>query len=397
MRVAQVNYAFDTRLRDPEALLDRYATLTGWSRAIANAAPDVEVLTLQQFHSSANVTRDGVRYVFADFLTLARAAARFEPDVVHVNGLGFPMRTWLMRRPLQASSALVVQDHASGDPGAATTAKNAVRRSLMRSIDAFLFTTLEQAEPWHRARLIRPTQSVHDVMEASTTIAPLPRGDGRSQSGVTGAPAVLWVGRLNMNKDPLTVVDAFETALSPSERNARVRAPGGGTPGAVKNDVPLATLTMVYQEEELLAAVKARIQSSPLLKDRVRLVGAVPHDRMAAFFSAADIFVVGSHHEGSGYALMEAIACGAIPVVTDIPAFRAITGTAVGALWTPGDASACARALGDVGSRDLSGARQRVMDHFQRELTWEVIGKRAVRIYRDVVQTRRGGSTCPPP
>src|SRR5207237_1105082 len=295
------------------------------SRAIANAAPDVEVLTLQQFHSSANVTRDGVRYVFADFLTLARAAARFEPDVVHVNGLGFPMRTWLMRRPLQASSALVVQDHASGDPGAATTAKNAVRRSLMRSIDAFL------------------------------------------------------------------------SALSPSERNARVRAPGGGAPGAVKNDVPLATLTMVYQEEELLAAVKARIQSSPLLKDRVRLVGAVPHDRMAAFFSAADIFVVGSHHEGSGYALMEAIACGAIPVVTDIPAFRAITGTAVGALWTPGDASACARALGDVGSRDLSGARQRVMDQFQRELTWEVIGKRAVRIYRDVVQTRRGGPTCPPP
>ena len=46
---------------------------------------------------------------------------------------------------------------------------------------------------------------------------------------------------------------------------------------------------------------------------------------MAAFYSAADLFVVGSHHEGSGYSLMEACACGAMPVVTDIPTFRLLT------------------------------------------------------------------------
>jgi len=368
MRVAQVNFAFDVRLRDPEALLDRYTTLTGWSRAIAGAAADAEVLTLQQFHSSTEITRNGLRYVLGDFLNVARAAARFEPDVVHVNGLGFPMRAWLMRRPLPASTALVVQDHASGDPGADTTAKNAVRRSLMRSIDAFLFSAREQAEPWRRARLIQPTQSVHDVMEASTTIAPLPSEDARSQSGITGAPAVLWVGRLNANKDPLTVLDAFERAA---------------------HALPSVTLTMVYHEDDLLAAVKQRVTASTPLHDRVRLVGAVPHDRMAAFFSAADIFIVGSHHEGSGYALMEAIACGAIPIVTDIPAFRAITGAAVGALWTPGDASACARALIDVASRDLSTQRKRARSHFKRELTWEAIGRRAVAIYREVVDRCR--------
>jgi hypothetical protein len=367
MRVAQVNYAFDTRLRDADALLDRYTTLIGWSVAIAGAAPDVEVLTLQQFHSSANVAQNRTRYLFGDFLTLARAAARFEPDVVHVNGLGFPMRTWLMRRALPASTALVVQDHASGDPGASTAAKNAVRRSLMRSIDAFLFTALEQAEPWRRARLIQPTQSVHDVMEASTTIAPLPREDARSQSGVTGAPAVLWVGRLNANKDPLTVLDAFD----------RVSAA-----------LPSATLTMVYHQDDLLADVRARIRASTTLSDRVRLAGAVAHDRMAAFFSAADMFVVGSHHEGSGYALMEAIACGAIPIVTDIPAFRAIVGASIGALWTPSDATGCADSLIRIAARDLSLERQRVLDRFQRELTWEAIGRRAVSIYREVIERK---------
>ena len=58
---------------------------------------------------------------------------------------------------------------------------------------------------------------------------------------------------------------------------------------------------------------------------------------MTTFYSAADLFVVGSHHEGSGYALMEACACGAVPVVTGIPTFRLLTGSgSIGALWTPG-------------------------------------------------------------
>ena len=63
-----------------------------------------------------------------------------------------------------------------------------------------------------------------------------------------------------------------------------------------------------------------------------------PHADMPAWFSAADLFVVGSHHEGSGYALMEACACGAVPVVSDIPTFRLLAGGA-GALWPPGDAA----------------------------------------------------------
>ena len=41
---------------------------------------------------------------------------------------------------------------------------------------------------------------------------------------------------------------------------------------------------------------------------------------------AADLFVLGSHREGSGYSLIEALACGLPPVVTDIHAFRTLTG-----------------------------------------------------------------------
>ena len=111
---------------------------------------------------------------------------------------------------------------------------------------------------------------------------------------------------------------------------------------------------------------------------------------MSSFYSAADVFVAGSHHEGSGYALMEALACGAVPVVTDIPTFRLLTadGT-LGALWSPGDAGDCARALVAAGRRNLTAERERVADHFACELSWDAVGRRAVEII-----DRRRGARC---
>jgi glycosyltransferase involved in cell wall biosynthesis len=144
---------------------------------------------------------------------------------------------------------------------------------------------------------------------------------------------------------------------------------------------------MIYSETLLLEAVQRRVNSSEVLRPRVRLVGAVAHDQLAAFFSAADLYVGGSHHEGSGYALIEAIACGAVPVVSDIPTFRLLTGGA-GALWPAGDAASFGRALLDVSRRNLDAERRRLADHFARELTWPAIGRRAHEIYGEIVGHR---------
>jgi len=114
---------------------------------------------------------------------------------------------------------------------------------------------------------------------------------------------------------------------------------------------------------------------------------------MSAFFSAADIFIVGSHHEGSGYALMEALACGAIPVVTNIPAFRALVADSVRHQWIPGDVESCVTALNSVDPGD----RGRVIEHFERELTWDVVGKRAVAIYEEVIGAKGLGIRQPNP
>jgi glycosyltransferase involved in cell wall biosynthesis len=369
--VVQVNYGYDKSLSDPDELLDRYFTLTGWSEAVsrAGAAP---VAVVQRFRRNARLSRNGIDYVFCDARAsrLSQAVAAMAPDIAHVNGLIFPALTWILRRKVPASTAIVVQNHSPGvDVGRAPLLRLA-GRAARAAADGFLFAAGEHAAAWRRAGFIAPEQATYLVMEASTTFQPMDRAAARERCEVRGAPAILWVGRLNANKDPLTVLDGFAASLA---------------------CLPDAVLTMIYSGEELLSAVRERVERSPALKGRVRLVGRVPHDRIAAYFTAADLFVLGSHYEGSGYSLMEACACGTVPVVTDIPTFRLLTGGAVGALWPVGDTAALSRALVDVARRDLRAERARVVRHFVEELSWDVIGRRAVGIY-ERVRARRVAS-----
>ena len=362
--VVQVNYAFDKELTDPDALLDRYFTLTGWSDALLRAGAGA-VTVVQRFQRDARVTRRGVDYIFRS-AGVPAAVAACRPDVVHVNGITFPVRTWMLRRGLDRSCPIVVQSHADGGAIGRAPELRLLGYAARRAAAAFMFAADEHAEVWRRAGFIAHGRPVYRVMPASSTLAPVPRAAAREETGLHGSPAILWVGRLNANKDPLTVLDGFERALS---------------------DLPRATLTMIHGTGELIEAVRARVLGSPRLRDRVRLAGVVAHERMAAFFSAADLFVVGSHHEGSGYALMEACACGAVPAVTDIPTFRLLTGGgSVGALWTPGRAADCARALIEAGRRDPVAARAALAAHFERELSWDAVGRRALEIYSDVLQ-----------
>jgi glycosyltransferase involved in cell wall biosynthesis len=381
VKIVQVNYAYAAQVSDHAALLDMYDTLTGWSEAVAGAGADVSVV--QAFHYDAQLIHNGIEYVFcADARpstgasprrwrrprTLEAAVLAAKPDLIHVNSLEFAPEIWLLRRALPRAVAVVVQDHANAVPRSFSF-KGAVRRRLLGAADAFLFTSTEQALPWQSNGFIADKQRVYSVLESSTTLKPMDRDTARSISRTEGRPSILWVGRLNSNKDPMTVLQGFERALEL---------------------LPDAVLTMVYGEDDLLPAVRRRVSESPALARSVRLVGRVPHDQMAAFYSAADLFVLGSAHEAAGYSLIEACACGVVPVVTTIPSFRAITATGtIGVLWPHGDAARCAQAIVDAAGRDLAEERRRVLTHFDHHLSWPVVGACALRIYRDVCAARR--------
>lgn len=389
MRVVLINYAYDAAITDPDALLDRDRTTTGWAEAVLEAGAGA-VVVFRRFARDADRERRGVRYVLrrddggpmAESRTHPRAlheiAVASRPDLAHVDGLMFPWQLRQLRALLPAACPIVVQDHAGADPAPIAWWRVRARRRRRATrdglpvVDAFLFTSVEQGHAWQDVGVIARDQPIHDVVESSTALRPVAREAARRASGVGGSPAILWVGRLNANKDPLTVLDGFERAVSA---------------------LPDARLSMIYTEAPLIARVRERLQRSPILTERTRLCGAVPHAELAACYSAADIFVLGSHHEGSGYALIESLACGCVPVVTDIPSFRAITANGEsGALWRPGDGAACAAALVGVARSDLAVRRSAIRAHFERHLSWSAIGRRAFAIYKEVVDVRRAAT-----
>ena len=150
--------------------------------------------------------------------------------------------------------------------------------------------------------------------------------------------------------------------------------------------IPGARLWLCYRSAPLLDQVRRRIGVDPALRQRVTLVGDVPHARMEQYFRATDLVVSGSHFEGSGYSVIEAMACGVTPLVTDIPSFRRITGAgSMGALVPHGDSQAMADALVSWSARLDPVLRAQTRAHFERTLSFDAIGAQLCGVYRAVV------------
>ncbi len=371
MRVVHVSLVRPRGRPEPEALLEAWPTLGAVAEAAAQAGAEVSVV--QAFHRDARLQRGGVAYRFVAEPALPGAAGGFQPwrlagavaacapDVIHVNGLDFP---WHTRVLCGLGAPVLTQDHAS------TAGQGpALRRWGLAKVAAAAFTDPAQADPFIGCGELRADLPVFSIPESSTQFSPGDRAEARAATGLDGDPAVLWVGRLIPKKDPMTVLAAIERAAAV---------------------LPGLKLWCCFQADDLLAQVRARIAVSPLLAPRVRLLGARPHAQIETLCRAADIFMLASHFEGSGYALIEAMACGAAPVVSDIPSFRRLTGDGrVGVLAPVGDAETFAQGLITLAARPRDDLHARTIDHFHHELSFAAVGRKLIGAYTALLEARR--------
>jgi glycosyltransferase involved in cell wall biosynthesis len=372
---------------DPEALIVRYHALSGWAAALVEAGA-ARVTVVQRCGRDAFIRRDGVEYHFvADGAApspppwfwgsrMCRLINERLPDVVHVHGLVFPLFVRNLRRKLRDDATILVQDHGAVPTGSLAFRSRSGRafyRLGLGAADGFLFTAKDQAAPWRQSGIIGPAQRIYEIVEASTDLLSAEPATRTARADealrrLPGRPALLWVGRLDANKDPLGVLDGIERAVA---------------------SLPDLELTMVYSDDVLLPDVKDRIVRSPVLRSRVHLSGKVERSALRAIYAGADVFVLGSHREVACFSLLEALSFGLVPVVTDIPPFRAVTDRGrLGALFAPGDGASLALAIERVASRDLVTASADVRDYFERELCWPATARKALAIYRDAVARR---------
>jgi glycosyltransferase involved in cell wall biosynthesis len=371
LRVVHVGFHADAQRRDARTLLRAWPTLAGVATAAARAGVDVTVV---QAGAAAEVVQlDDVSFHFVDDARgmprhlagglrvprrptrlLARVAS-LAPDVVHVHGLHYPLAVRQLTRALGGTPTLV-QDHASQAP-------RGWRRRFARwgfeKIAGVAFTARELAAPFGAAGALGTRVPVFEVLEGSTTFSPGDHAAARRATGLTGDPCLLWTAHLDANKDPLAALAAFEHAL-PRLRDGRLWCCFGAAP--------------------LLDAVRRRIAGSPALRDRVTLLGSRPHAEMEALFRAADFLVQASHREGSGYSVIEALACGTPPLVTDIPSLRRIVGVA-GSLTPVGDAAALGDAIVAWSRRDEGARRAAARTRFEAALSFDAIGRELRTVY----------------
>jgi glycosyltransferase involved in cell wall biosynthesis len=286
------------------------------------------------------------------------------PDIVHFSGLGFSREVWALRASLPMVP-IVAQAHSSSMP-------NGFRRQYFRwgaePLDAAMFFALAQGEGFKRNGLLPKRLPLFEVIEGSTLFTPGDQVEARAEVRLSGAPCLFWLGNLNWNKDPLMVLDATSKATQA---------------------LPGLRLYMCFQNATLLDRVRERVASDPALRERVVLIGALPHRAIETHLRAADFLIQGSHREGSGYGVIEALACGTTPLVTDIPSFRRITGQGkYGALVPVGDSEALAREIIAFDRRDRGALRQGARKHFERELSFDAAGRQLRETYLQVMELR---------
>ncbi len=324
---------------------------------------------------TGHIERSGIVYDFvspgrigrpltrsAGFRDLVTAA---NPDVVHIHGLGFSQEVVELHQ-LLPNVPILLQDHADRPP---RLWRRRRWRQACAAAAGISFCARDQAEPFKRLGVLGPTTMIFELPESTSTFEPGEQSVAREQTGIYGDPAVLSVGHLNANKDPLTVLDGIAATIP---------------------DLPNLQLWMCYGSVYLLSAVRTRIEADPNLRDRVHLLGRVPHGEVERLMRAADVFVLGSHREGGSFSLIEALATGLTPVATDIPSTRSLTGYGkVGMLWNCGDAHDLRRALIESSAALDAAERNRVRSYFVDQLSEKALGRRFREVYTRLAELDR--------
>ena len=372
MKYVFVSYNYSPGFDSPESWIKR---TEGYAGVMEYLSKGNTVINIKQINYEGYQLYKGVHYHFVnlnkkkDYLPyrLNLFVKRLMPDVIVVHGLHHPLQVIQLKTILPKRTKIIAQHHAE-KPFAGF--KKHVQRIADNCTNACLFASNDLGLEWVKSGNIASAKKIYEVMEVSSNFYPVDRNVSKLQSGVTGNHVFLWVGRLNQNKDPLNVVKVF---MEYAQINKSAR------------------LYMIYHTDELLHEIKSATEKYPN-KFAITLTGKVPHNDLLYWYNSADFFISGSHYEGSGTAVCEAMSCGCVPIVTDIPSFRMMTDQgSCGILYQPGNKSELLAALKLTTAINLAEKRSLSIKQFNNNLSFEAIALRIEKIANGLFNGRTNG------
>jgi glycosyltransferase involved in cell wall biosynthesis len=348
MIIVNLSYVKAADATEPRRWLQQIRFYTGIVECVAQSN---EVHSIHCIGYSDVFKERGVNYHFFTLtfiqrlfpFGLHRYIKHLNPDVVIVHGLHFPFQVMHLQTVLDRNCRIFVQHHAEKP-------FSGFRRLLQKRIDRFVrgyfFTSRSLASPFLNAGIISSPQKVIEVMEATSGFQVKDRDTARRKLNITNELVYTWVGRLDENKDPISLLNAFLPF-------ARER--------------PNILLNLIFKDDKLLREVKHLLADGPT---NIKLIGKVKHVDLEDWYNASDFIVSTSHYEGSGISVCEGISCGCIPILTDIPSFQAMTNDrSIGLFFKPGDHESLLQVLKQSIVIDREVERRKVIDQFNAHLS----------------------------
>ena len=192
---------------------------------------------------------------------------------------------------------------------------------------------------------------------------PLPMAQMRSELGVAGAPFLLSVGHLIERKGHHIAIEAL---------------------AALKARFPQAQLVILGEGEERQRL--AQLAAELCVANRVRLMGAVPNEQLARWYSAADALLLASSREGWANVLLEAMACGTPVVATDIWGTpEVVTTDDVGLLVKQRSGAAFAEAIAQLVGAPRNRARVR---QYAEGFSWKQTSQQQLSLFGEMVSSQ---------
>ena len=155
--------------------------------------------------------------------------------------------------------------------------------------------------------------------------------------------------------------------------------------------LPQAKL-VVAGEGELTPSLQALVQSLGLTPN-VEFVGQLPHVQVQAYLNESAVSVSVPFSDATAVSLLETMACGAFPVLSDVPANREWVEDGVNGLIVPAEdvhalAQALIRSLKDRNLREkaISVNRQKIL----AQAIWEDNMAEVEELYRELLARTRG-------
>jgi glycosyltransferase involved in cell wall biosynthesis len=368
MKIVFVAYNHHPQVQSPLEWIGKIQPLAGIMQALSQYA---DTYYAGRIGYTGQYQHEGVNYLFPYSQKDARffqkrfhaVIAETKPDACIVLGLHFPIQLMELKKRMGRDCIILARHHADRPGG---FLKRIVQRWADGYTDGYLFNSIGNAGEWLQAKIIRSSKKIFELPAGSTSMKRQDVAQSRSVTGMDGAPNFLWVGRLDENKDPFTVLQAFEKLLP---------------------EKPAAKLYMIYQQDQLLDRVKQIVANNPLLNKAVTLVGKIEYEQLPYWYSAADYYISSSYREGGSYALLEAMACGCVPIVTDIPSSIQSIGN-TGLVFESGDADGLAVVLKLLDSAHQPEESIRVQQYFQQEHSPAATARKLYDIIRQLKPDR---------